>query len=88
MFDRLAKGWALTAEGEALLARAARMDDEAQAFARAALEVASLQGVVRISAPRCNKCVAKLCRSVCGLAGLVTPLARMARFSARLKVSA
>ena len=27
------------------------MDDEAQAFARAALEVASLQGVVRVSAP-------------------------------------
>ncbi len=51
LFDRLAKGWALTAEGEALLARAARMDDEAQAFARAALEVASLQGVVRVSAP-------------------------------------
>lgn len=48
LFDRLAKGWALTAEGEALLARAARMDDEAQAFARAALEVASLQGVVRV----------------------------------------
>ncbi|WP_084615775.1 LysR family transcriptional regulator [Solimonas flava] len=51
LFDRLAKGWSPTAEGEALLAQAGRLDDEAQAFSRLALGVASLQGTVRVSAP-------------------------------------
>lgn len=51
LFDRLPKAWSLTPEGEALLDRAARLDDEAQAFSRTALGVATLQGTVRISAP-------------------------------------
>ncbi|RKP59160.1 LysR family transcriptional regulator [Pararobbsia silviterrae] len=51
LFDRLPKGWSLTAEGEALARQAARLDDEAQAFARAAVGVSSLKGTVRLSAP-------------------------------------
>lgn len=51
LFDRLPKAWSLTAEGESLVEHAGRLDDEAQAFSRAALGVASLQGTVRISAP-------------------------------------
>lgn len=51
LFDRLPKGWALTPEGEALAAQARRLDDEAQAFARMAVGVASLTGTVRLSAP-------------------------------------
>ncbi|MGC0154921.1 LysR family transcriptional regulator [Chromobacterium vaccinii] len=51
LFDRLPGGWTLTAEGEALAEQARRLDDEAQAFARMALGVASLDGTVRISAP-------------------------------------
>lgn len=51
LFDRLPKAWSLTAEGEMLVAQAGRLDDEAQAFSRAALGVSSLQGTVRISAP-------------------------------------
>lgn len=51
LFDRLPKGWSLTAEGETLATQAHRLEDEAQAFARTALGVSSLQGTVRISAP-------------------------------------
>ncbi|QID16223.1 LysR family transcriptional regulator [Nitrogeniibacter mangrovi] len=51
LFDRLPRGWSLTAEGETLMAQAGRMDDEAQAFSRTALGVSSLQGTVRLSAP-------------------------------------
>lgn len=51
LFDRLPKGWSLTAEGETLVAQAMRLDEEAQTFARVALGVSSLQGTVRISAP-------------------------------------
>jgi len=51
LFDRLPKAWSLTAEGETLVAQAGRLDDEAQAFSRAALGVSSLQGTVRVSAP-------------------------------------
>ncbi|HEV2538705.1 MAG TPA: LysR family transcriptional regulator [Frateuria sp.] len=51
VFDRLARGWSLTREGEILTAQAQRLDDEAQAFSRAALGAASLRGTVRLSAP-------------------------------------
>lgn len=51
LFDRLPRGWSLTAEGETLLDQAARMENEALAFSRAALGAASLQGTVRLSAP-------------------------------------
>jgi DNA-binding transcriptional LysR family regulator len=47
----LPKGWSLTPEGEALAKQAKRLDDEAQAFSRAAVGVSSLKGTVRISAP-------------------------------------
>ncbi|WDD92813.1 LysR family transcriptional regulator [Burkholderia sp. FERM BP-3421] len=51
LFDRLPKGWSLTPEGETLAMQARRLDDEAQAFSRAAVGVSSLKGTVRISAP-------------------------------------
>jgi DNA-binding transcriptional LysR family regulator len=51
LFDRLPKGWSLTPEGETLARQARRLDDEAQAFSRAAVGVSSLKGTVRISAP-------------------------------------
>lgn len=51
LFDRLPKGWSLTAEGETLVDQAQRLDQEAQAFSRVALGVSSLQGTVRLSAP-------------------------------------
>lgn len=51
LFDRLPKGWSLTAEGESLVDQAQRLDHEAQAFSRVALGVSSLQGTVRVSAP-------------------------------------
>lgn len=51
LFDRLPRGWSLTAEGETLLDQARRLDQEVQAFSRAALGVSSLQGTVRVSAP-------------------------------------
>ena len=51
LFDRLARGWRLTAEGEAMLALAERMQEEAFAFERAALGAAALRGTVRMSAP-------------------------------------
>lgn len=51
LFDRLAKRWSLTHEGEMLTAQAQRLDDEAQAFSRAVLGASSLRGTVRLSAP-------------------------------------
>jgi len=51
LFDRVPRGWTLTPEGETLAAQALRIDEEAQAFARAASGVSALSGVVRISAP-------------------------------------
>ncbi len=51
LFNRLPKAWSLTAEGEVLVSQASRLDDEAQAFSRAALGVSALQGTVRVSAP-------------------------------------
>ncbi|MGR9584920.1 LysR family transcriptional regulator [Pandoraea sputorum] len=51
LFDRLPKGWSLTLEGETLARQASRLDDEVQAFSRAAVGVSSLNGTVRISAP-------------------------------------
>jgi DNA-binding transcriptional LysR family regulator len=51
LFDRLPKHWALTVEGEELLAQARRVEDEAMAFARAGAGASALRGVVRLSAP-------------------------------------
>jgi len=51
LFDRLPKHWALTAEGETLLAQARRVEDEALAFARAGAGATTLRGTVRLSAP-------------------------------------
>ena len=51
LFDRLPRGWRLTAEGQALAERAERMEQEAAGFARAAAGAGSLRGTVRISAP-------------------------------------
>lgn len=51
LFDRLPKGWSLTAEGETLVEQAMRLDHEAQTFSRIALGVSSLKGTVRVSAP-------------------------------------
>jgi DNA-binding transcriptional LysR family regulator len=51
LFDRLPKNWVLTVDGEALLAQARRVEDEALAFARAGAGAATLRGVVRLSAP-------------------------------------
>lgn len=50
LFDRLPRGWQLTAEGEQLFARAEQMDDCAHAFFREASEGAGLSGTVRMSA--------------------------------------
>lgn len=49
LFDRLPRGWQLTAEGEQLFVRAEQMEDCAHAFTREASEGATLSGVVRIS---------------------------------------
>jgi DNA-binding transcriptional LysR family regulator len=51
LFDRMPKHWILTVEGEALLAQARRVEDEALAFDRAGAGAATLRGVVRLSAP-------------------------------------
>lgn len=51
LFDRLPRSWALTAEGETLLAAAERIENEALAFSRGAAAASSLHGTVRISAP-------------------------------------
>ena len=51
LFDRLPRSWALTDEGEALLAPAERLEQEVLAFARAAAANTADQGTVRVSAP-------------------------------------
>lgn len=51
LFDRLPRGWQLTAEGEGLVGLAERMEDEAFAFERAAIGTGSLSGTVRVSLP-------------------------------------
>ena len=51
LFDRLPRSWALTTEGEALLAPAERLEEEAMAFTRAAAASTAAQGTVRVSAP-------------------------------------
>lgn len=51
LFDRLARGWALTGEGSALRERAEAVELEVLALERAAAGVESLAGTVTISAP-------------------------------------
>lgn len=51
LFHRLPRGWKLTAQGEALLARAERVEAEALGVERAALEVGPLTGPIRLTAP-------------------------------------
>jgi len=51
LFDRLPRSWALTDEGEALLAPAERLEQEVLAFARVAAANTADQGTVRVSAP-------------------------------------
>jgi DNA-binding transcriptional LysR family regulator len=51
LFDRLPRGYALTPEGEELMATAARMEAEALALQRQASGAVTLHGQVRISAP-------------------------------------
>lgn len=52
LFDRLPRGWSLTAEGERLLDQARRVEEEAAAFARQAQGLGpGAEGIVRISAP-------------------------------------
>ncbi|WP_244424893.1 LysR family transcriptional regulator [Methylobacterium nodulans] len=51
LFDRLARGWSLTSEGEALLRRAEAVEQEVLALRQAASGVDLLAGKVRISAP-------------------------------------
>lgn len=50
LFERMARGWRLTAEGEQLFARAEQMEESANAFLREASEGAALTGSVRVSA--------------------------------------
>ncbi|MGH8807839.1 MAG: LysR family transcriptional regulator [Noviherbaspirillum sp.] len=49
LFDRLPRGWQLTAEGEQLFVRAEQMEESAHAFLREASEGAELSGTVRLS---------------------------------------
>lgn len=51
LFDRMARGWVLTQEGEALLEQAKRMETEALGFGRALMGASELRGRVRLSAP-------------------------------------
>ncbi|MES2071486.1 MAG: LysR family transcriptional regulator [Pseudomonadota bacterium] len=51
LFDRLPRGWMLTAEGSNLLPHARSMGDQLLAFERAASGATALAGTVRISAP-------------------------------------
>ncbi|MEO6918743.1 MAG: LysR family transcriptional regulator [Collimonas sp.] len=51
LFDRLPRSWALTAEGEALLIAAKRIENEALAFSRGAAATSTEHGTVRVSAP-------------------------------------
>lgn len=51
LFDRLPRGWRLTAEGEELVVLGERIEDEALAFERAAVGAGTETGRVRVSAP-------------------------------------
>jgi DNA-binding transcriptional LysR family regulator len=51
LFDRLPRGWVLTPEGEGLVADAARLEEEALAFARRAAGASGVAGEVRVSTP-------------------------------------
>ncbi|RWR51916.1 LysR family transcriptional regulator [Sinirhodobacter ferrireducens] len=51
LFDRLASGWSLTAEGEELLAQAGAVEAQILGLARIAREQDPMAGRVRISAP-------------------------------------
>ena len=51
LFDRLARGWTLTAEGQDVLARAEAVEREVLALRRAATGMDALSGTVRVSAP-------------------------------------
>ncbi|WP_137937690.1 LysR family transcriptional regulator [Chitinivorax sp. B] len=51
LFDRLPRGWQMTAAGESLMNMAERLEEEALSFERAALGVAELSGHVRVSVP-------------------------------------
>ncbi|WP_317203431.1 LysR family transcriptional regulator [Janthinobacterium sp.] len=51
LFERIPKGWSLTAAGQALLPHACRMEDEMHALMRVASGSATLSGVVRVSGP-------------------------------------
>lgn len=51
LFDRLASGWSLTAEGEELLAKAGAVEVQILGLARIAREQDPMAGRVRISAP-------------------------------------
>lgn len=50
LFDRLPRGWRLTDEGQALLAKAEVLEGEAAAFERRATALRGVAGTVRISA--------------------------------------
>jgi len=51
LFDRFARGWSLTAPGEALLPQAQRVEQEIQGLLRQAAGAGDGHGTVRISAP-------------------------------------
>jgi len=51
LFDRFAKGWSLTAAGNALLPHARRVGDDMDTLQRVASSRAALTGVVCVSAP-------------------------------------
>jgi DNA-binding transcriptional LysR family regulator len=51
LFDRLARGWVLTVEGQELVKKAELLEEEMMALWRAALGSAALAGPVRLSAP-------------------------------------
>lgn len=51
LFDRLARGWTLTAEGQELYARVCLIEEEMQALQRIALGQSTLAGRVRVSVP-------------------------------------
>ncbi|OWJ66854.1 LysR family transcriptional regulator [Inquilinus limosus] len=51
LFDRLPRGWRLTAEGERLVDDAGRLEEEALAFARRAAGGTGVAGPVAVSAP-------------------------------------
>jgi len=57
LFDRLPRGWQLTAEGENMLGLAERMEEDVFAFERAAIGAGAVRGTVRISVPPSLGCL-------------------------------